>query len=76
MHEGGLLNVPVVYTLPACPACMKLKEDWTRDGIEFVERQVSERQELLDEALVYGDTVPIVVHPDGRVEVGYKDMIG
>ena len=70
------MNVPVVYTLPACPACIKLKEDWTRDGIEFVERQVSERQDLLDEALVYGDTVPIIVHPDGRVEVGYKDMIG
>jgi glutaredoxin len=70
------MNVPVVYTLPECPACIKLKDDWTRDGIKFVERQVSERQEVLDEALRYGDTVPIVVHPDGRVEVGYKNMIG
>ena len=46
------------------------------EGIKFEERQVSESQELLDEALKYGDMVPIIVHPDGRVEVGYKNMIG
>ena len=70
------MNVAVIYTLPSCPACNKLKEDWTKEGIKFEERQVSENQELLDEALKFGDMVPIIVHPDGRVEVGYKNMIG
>jgi glutaredoxin len=70
------LNVPIVYTLPTCPACLKLKEDWTRDGIQFEERQVSESQALLDEAVQYGDMVPIIVYPEGQVEVGYKNMIG
>lgn len=68
--------MPIVYTLPTCPACLKLKEDWTRDGIQFEERQVSESQALLDEAVQYGDMVPIIVYPEGQVEVGYKNMIG
>ena len=69
------MSVPTVYTLDTCPACIKLKEDWTAQGIEFEERQVNDNQALLDEALNYGDTVPIVVYEDGRVEVGYKGMI-
>ena len=70
------MKVPIVYTLPTCPTCVKLKEDWTREGTVFEERQVSKSQELLDEALKFGDTVPIIVYPDGRVELGYKNMIG
>ena len=66
---------PIVYTLRTCHACVTLREDWTAEGIEFEERQVDGNQAWLDEALSYGDIVPIVVHDDGRVEVGYKDMI-
>ena len=69
------MTKPVVYTLSACPACIKLKEDWTRRGIEFEERQVDENQVWLDEALKYGDTVPIVRYADGRIQIGYKNMI-
>jgi glutaredoxin len=65
-----------VYTLPECPACNKLKEDWRSQGIPFEERMVNQSQAVLDEALTYGDMVPIIVHPDGGVEVGYKNMIG
>ena len=70
------MALPIVYTLPTCPACNQLKLDWTKDGNRFEERQVSANQATLDEALKFGDSVPIVVYPDGRVEVGYKDMIG
>jgi glutaredoxin len=70
------LKIPIVYTLTSCPACKKLKEDWTKEGLPFEERVVSESQAVLDEALNFGDMVPIVVFPDGKVEVGYKDMIG
>ena len=39
-------------------------------GVDFEERLVSESQEWLDEALTYGDAVPIIVYPDGQVTVG------
>lgn len=66
----------VVYTLATCPACIKLKEDWRRKGITFEERQVDQNQAWLNEALTYGDMVPIIVYEDKRVEVGYANMIG
>ncbi len=70
------INKPTVYTLSTCPACNRLKEDWAGQGIEFEERQVDVSQAWLDEALKYGDRVPIIIHEDGRVEVGYANMIG
>jgi glutaredoxin len=68
--------MPIVYTLSTCPSCIKLKEDWTSEGIEFDERQVDENQQFLDEALNLGDMVPIILRENGDVEVGYKGMIG
>jgi glutaredoxin len=62
---------PVVYTLSNCPTCIRLKEAYRERGIEFEERQVDRSQRWLDEARRYADTVPIVLHPDGRVEVGF-----
>jgi glutaredoxin len=69
------MNKPIVYTLRTCPACIRLKEDWVGRGREFEERQVDDNQAWLDEALRYGNTVPIVVYEDGRVEIGYANMI-
>ena len=68
--------MPIVYTLSTCPSCIRLKEDWTAEGIGYEERQVDESQQYLDEALNYGDMVPIIVRENGEVEVGYKGMIG
>ncbi len=70
------ITVPIVYTLPECPACLQLRKDWTREGRQFEERSVEDNPAVLREALKHGDTVPIIVHPDGKVEVGYKDIIG
>ena len=67
---------PIVYTVSTCPACLRLKSDWSSQGIEFEERPVDENQKSLDEAVKYGDMVPIIVYGDGKVEVGYKGMIG
>ena len=67
---------PIVYTVSSCPACLKLKSDWSSQGIAFEERPVDENQKSLDEAVKYGDMVPIIVYGDGKVEVGYKGMIG
>ena len=66
----------IVYTVSSCPASLKLKEDWHSRGIDFEERQVDNSQKWMDDAAKYGDSVPIVVYADGRVEVGYKNMIG
>ena len=66
---------PIIYALKSCPACIKLKEDWLARGQEFEERLVDEKQTWLNEALKYGDLVPIVVYEDGQVEIGYANMI-
>ena len=76
METENTTIVPIVYTLKTCPSCIVLKEDWEKEAIEFEERQVDEDQKWLDEAREFGDIVPIVVHPDGKVTMGYKDMIG
>ena len=70
------MSKATVYTLTTCPACVKLREDWTSQGIDFDEKPVDQNQEYLDEALTFGDEVPLIVYSDGRVEVGYANMIG
>jgi glutaredoxin len=66
----------IIYTVSSCPASAKIREDWTNEGKEFEERQVDKSQAWLDEALKYGDMVPITVYSDGKVKIGYKNMIG
>ena len=69
-------DVPTVYTLTVCPTCDNLRESWGRQGIDYTEVRVDQSQEALDEALRYGDTVPIIVYPNGRVEVGFEGEAG
>ncbi len=71
-----MADIPVVYTLTVCPACDRLRESWRRQGIEYEERRVDQSQETLDAALWYADTVPIIVYPDGNVEVGFEGHTG
>ena len=70
------MSKTIVYTLRTCHSCIKLKEDWTSRGIEFEERQVDDNQAWLDQAVNYGDQVPVIVYGDGQVEIGYAGMIG
>ncbi len=69
-------NVPIVYTIRGCEACVKLLEKWHVDGIEYEERRAELSQATMDEARMYGSVVPIVVWPDGRVEHGFQGHIG
>ncbi len=71
-----MADIPVVYTLTVCPACDALRAAWKRDGIEYQEIKVDQNQSDLDTALDYADTVPIIIYPDGRVEVGFEGMTG
>jgi glutaredoxin len=69
-------QVPIVYTLTVCSACDSLREGWSQQGVKYEERRVDQSQDALDEALRYGDAVPIIVYPDGRVEVGFQGEVG
>ena len=69
-------DIAEVYTLIVCPACDKLRSTWRREGIEYEERRVDQSQDTLDEALLYGDSVPIILYPDGKVEIGFQGSVG
>jgi glutaredoxin len=69
-------TAPVVYTIRGCDSCVKLLRKWDSEGVSYEERRVELSQTVLDEARRYGDLVPIVVWPDGRVEQGFGDTIG
>ena len=71
-----MADLPIVYTLTVCPACDKLRNTWGREGIQYEERRVDQSQDTLDEALLYGDSVPIIRHPDGRIEIGFEGSVG
>ncbi len=71
-----MADIPVVYTLTICPACDRLRESWGSKGIKYEERRVDQSQDTLDAALDYADTVPIIIYPDGRVEVGFEGHTG
>lgn len=69
-------TLPIVYTVEVCSACEGLRTSWAEQGIQYEERRVDENQAWLDEALGYAGEVPIIVYPDGSVEVGFEDEIG
>ena len=45
---------------------------WGERDIEFEERMVEEDQGFMDEARAYGESVPLIVNPDGRFEEGLE----
>ena len=67
---------PVVYTIRGCDACVRLLKKWEAEGVRFDERRVELSQATLDEARKYGDMVPIVLWPDGRIEQGFEGHLG
>jgi hypothetical protein len=69
-------DIPIVYTIRGCDACVKLLKKWDADGTAYEERRVETDQAILDAARRYGDMVPIVVWPDGTVEQGFEDSLG
>ena len=71
-----MADVPIVYTLTVCPACDALRVEWGKLGIEYDERRVDQSQDTLEEALDFGESVPIIVYPDGRVVEGFDGEIG
>lgn len=66
----------MVYTIRGCDACVKLLEKLDEDGVAYEERRAELSQATMDEARTYGNAVPIIVWPDGRIEQGFEDHIG
>jgi hypothetical protein len=58
----------IAYTIRGCTACARLIDQWGDEGVSYEERRADLSQKTLDEARELGDTVPIIVYPDGRVE--------
>ena len=54
-------QVPIVYTIRGCDACVKLLRKWDAEGVAYDERRVELSQAVLDEARTYGSVVPIIV---------------
>ncbi len=71
-----MATLPIVYTIRGCDACIKLLDKWNAEGIRYEERRADLSQEIMDQARTFGDVVPIIVHPDGRVEEGFEGGIG
>jgi glutaredoxin len=76
MTQHPVNEIPIVYTIHGCDACVKLLRKWDAEGVAYDERRVELSQDVLDEARKYGSLVPIVVWPDGRVQQGFGDTIG
>jgi hypothetical protein len=69
-------QVPVVYTIRGCSACVKLLDKWNCEGTAYEEKRVELSQATLNEARQHGSMVPIIVWPDGRVEQGFEGGLG
>jgi glutaredoxin len=68
--------IPIIYTIRGCDACVKLITKLDGEGVKYEERHAELSQEIMDEARSYGNVVPIIRWPDGRVEEGFEGGIG
>jgi glutaredoxin len=68
----------IMYSLATCPTCEWARTVLRERGVDFEERIVDDNPEWWDDVfrLSGQDTVPIFVHPDGQVEVGFEGERG
>ncbi|MEE9488315.1 MAG: Uxx-star family glutaredoxin-like (seleno)protein [Candidatus Brocadiales bacterium] len=62
-----------IYTTPTCPYCIKAKEYFTRKGIKYVEYNVAQDKDALQEMtkLSGGRSVPVIT-VDDEVLIGFN----
>lgn len=62
----------VVYSTPACPYCMKIKEFLKENNIDFENIDISSAQEKIDEMVKKSGQMGVpVVDIDGQIIVGF-----
>lgn len=68
----------ILYTLSTCEVSDRARATLTERGTAFEERLLDHREDWQDEviALTGQYTVPVLQHPDGRVEVGFEGEVG
>ncbi len=68
----------ILYTLSTCPTCDKARQVLTERGVPFEERVLDDRADWQEEVVRLSNqySVPVLVHPDGRVEVGIDGEVG
>ena len=63
----------IIYTKPGCPYCAAAMDDFRERNVAFkqvdVQHDLAARGEM--EKLSGGLRVPTIVHPDGKVAVGF-----
>ncbi len=63
-----------IYTKTGCPYCAAAKEDYSRRGIDFEEKNVHANKAWLDELLQHSGgerKVPVIVDA-GKVTIGFN----
>jgi glutaredoxin len=79
LEDGnGFVMALLMYSMSDCPVCIKAKRQLRADGVAFTERQVDEEEIWQEEVtrLTQQNTVPVFVHADGRVEIGFEGEKG
>jgi glutaredoxin len=67
-----------MYTLQDCPTCVKVRGVLAARGVAVDEIYIDDDDALQRHVLEISrqNTVPVFVHPDGRVEVGFEGELG
>jgi len=62
----------IMYTLATCPVCIKARRVLEQRGVDFEDRVIDDRPDWMMDVVRLSNqsTAPIIVWPDGRVEVG------
>ena len=66
----------ILYTAPNCGTSDRAREDLIAEGVDFEERDVMKDKQWFDDVLKHTIFVPLVVHPDGKIEIGWKGRVG
>ena len=66
----------IMYSIPGCGTCARAKREMEEEGIDFEERNINLNDEWYQEAAKIGVTVPIFVHDDKSIEIGWRGDTG
>ena len=67
-----MANKAIMYSLATCPTCVKARRVLKQRGVDFEDRVVDDRPDWAMDVVRLSNqsTAPVIVWPDGRVEIG------
>lgn len=68
----------ILYTLSSCPTCDRARDALHKRDAAFEERVIDDREDWQDEVIRLTNqyTVPVLIYPDGTIEVGFEGETG